>query len=78
MLITKQRSRTTPAQAESRIVAIRAIVELADDRDDLDAALLALRLLGTSDGELTAALVGTRTHGSSPSHGEQTTLPGCS
>jgi hypothetical protein len=51
------RSRSSPRQAASRLAAIRVLVTLGHDEEDLDSTTTALRLLGVSDGELYAALV---------------------
>ncbi len=52
------RSRSSPRQAASRLAAIRVLVTLGNDEEDLDSTTTALRLLGVSDGELDAALIG--------------------
>ena len=52
------RSRSSPRQAASRLAAIRVLVTLGTDDEDLDSTTTALRLLGVSDGELYAALAG--------------------
>jgi hypothetical protein len=57
-MVRLARSRSSPREAASRLAAIRALVALGDDDEDLDSATYALRLLGVSDGELIAALVG--------------------
>ena len=46
------RSRSSPRQAASRLAAIRVLVTLGHDEEDLDSTTTALRLLGVSDGEL--------------------------
>jgi hypothetical protein len=40
------------------LAAIRVLVTLSHDDEDLDSTTCALRLLGVSDGELLAALAG--------------------
>ncbi|MGA8725156.1 MAG: hypothetical protein WB565_08930 [Acidimicrobiales bacterium] len=57
-MVRLARSRSSPSEAASRLAAIRALVTLGDDDEDLDSATYALRLLGVSDGELLAALAG--------------------
>lgn len=52
------RSRSSPRQAASRLAAIRVLVTLGNDEEDLDSTTTALRLLGVSDGELDATLIG--------------------
>jgi hypothetical protein len=51
-------TRSSPREAASRLAAIRVLMTLRSDDEDLDSASTALRLLGVSDGELFAALAG--------------------
>ena len=57
-MVRLTRSRSSPRQSASRLAAIRVLVTLGDDDEDLDSTTTALRLLGVSDGELDAALAG--------------------
>jgi hypothetical protein len=52
------RSRSSPRQAASRLAAIRVLVTLGNDDEDLDCTTTALRFLGVSEAELAAALAG--------------------
>ena len=57
-MVRFSRSRSSPRQAASRLAAIRVLVTLGDDNEDLDSTTTALRLLGVSEPELDAALAG--------------------
>jgi hypothetical protein len=52
----KFRDRVSGHQVSSRLAAIRAIVELADDEEDRDVAVDELLILGVSRQELTVAM----------------------
>jgi hypothetical protein len=54
----KQNSHRAADQEGSRLAAIRAIVELADDDEDHDVAAEALLVLGASQQEMYAAMLG--------------------
>jgi hypothetical protein len=54
----KQSARRAADQEGSRLAAIRAIVELADDDEDHDVAAEALLVLGASRQEMYAAMLG--------------------
>jgi hypothetical protein len=57
-MVRLARSRPSPRETASRLAAIRILVTLSEDDEDLDSTTYALRLLGVSDGELLAALAG--------------------
>jgi hypothetical protein len=54
----KQGARRAADQEASRLAAIRAIVELADNDEDHDVAAEALLVLGASRQEMCAAMLG--------------------
>ena len=57
-MVRLARSRSSPREAATRLAAIRVLVTLGHDDEDIDSTTVALRLLGVSDGEILAALVG--------------------